>query len=263
MPRRVITLTTDFGVRDAYVGTMKGVILGINPEATIVDLCHEIVPQDVRQGALALYNACRYFPVGTIHVAVVDPGVGSERRPIAVGTSQAVFVGPDNGVFSLVVGGWERRSEVTIVHLTEPRFWLPEVSSTFHGRDIFSPVAAHLSLGVPLEALGQVVDDMVRLSLPQPEVRDDGTILAQVLRIDRFGNVITSVPEGLVAEEDVSAVEIGGRQISRLSHTYSQVESGALVALIGSEGFLEVAVRDGNAARTLEVAVGAPVIIRR
>lgn len=263
MARPVITLTTDFGTQDTYVGTMKGVILGINPEATVVDLCHEIAPQDVLQGALVLHGACRYFPEGTVHVAVVDPGVGGQRRPIAIATGQTIFVGPDNGVFSFVVPDQEQQTETTIVHLTNPRYWLPEVSNTFHGRDIFAPVAAHLSLGTALEELGEVVEDMVRFSLPQPEVGDDGTILAQVLRIDRFGNVITSVPAELVSEAGILVVEVGGHRISGLCRTYSQVASGTLVALIGSGGFLEVAVRDGSAARRLGLAVGAPVIVRR
>src|SRR6266478_233225 len=192
----LITLTTDFGTRDWFAGTMKGVILGIHPRAKVVDLTHEIAPGDIWSGAFALNAACHFFPKGTIHVAVVDPGVGSSRRAITVQTTDYIFVGPDNGVLSWALA----KQEIKAVHeLENVDYFLPDVSATFHGRDVFAPVAAHLSRGVPVRKLGPRLKDFVRL--PWPEVaRRPGAITGEVIFIDRFGNAITNIPTAAVRE---------------------------------------------------------------
>ncbi|MDH7484892.1 MAG: SAM-dependent chlorinase/fluorinase [Anaerolineae bacterium] len=274
----IITLTTDFGLADGYVGTMKGVILSIAPQAHIVDISHDVGPQNVRQAAYVLSTAAPYFPPGSIHVVVVDPGVGSARRPIAVRTERAYFVGPDNGVFSYVLTGrdpgseigdqgsgeqpvtWNSKPETTILHLDRPQFWLPTISRTFHGRDIFSPVAAHLAAGVPFDTLGTPIADPVILPLPRPERRPDGSIRGQVLHADRFGNLITDIPVGWLAAGKSWRFDIAGQCIEGLSLTYAAAGQGELVALPGSDGLLEIAVREGSAAKMLHVGAGAQVI---
>lgn len=255
----LITLTTDFGLKDSYVGTMKGVILGINPQATIVDLCHEIEPQNVRQAAFVLYTAYRYFPRGTIHVVVVDPGVGSERRAIALRTPMATFVAPDNGVLSYVVADEEVER---VVSLTNPQYWLAEVSSTFHGRDIFAPLAAHLSLGVPLEELGEALAEIVTFSVPQPEIGEDGTLRGHIIHVDRFGNLITDVKQQAARLSQETIIEVRGHRIVGLRRTYAEAAKGEILALIGSSGHLEIAMRGGSAMRTLGMKVGDEVKIR-
>ena len=255
----LITLTTDFGLEDGYVGTMKGVILGINPRAVIVDLCHEIAPQNVREAAYVLYTAYRYFPPRTVHVVVVDPGVGSERRAIALRTRQAVFVAPDNGVLSYIAA---QEEILGIVHLTNARYWLAEVSSTFHGRDIFAPVAGHLSRGVPFSELGQPIHDIVLLPLSQPESHPDGTLGGHILHVDRFGNCITDVRAEHLPPDGPPTVEVAGRRIMGVRPTYAVGEEGHLLALISSEGYLEIAVRGGSAAQALGAKAGDEVIVR-
>ena len=255
----IITLTTDFGQRDGYVGVMKGVILGIAPHVSIVDISHEIPPQDVREAAYILSTAVPYFPSGTIHVVVVDPGVGSARRPIAIRTPTATFVAPDNGVLSFVLAE-HARAEVR--HLDRPRFWLSQISRTFHGRDIFTPVAAHLAAGVPFGEVGTVINDPVTISLPRPQRTADGAICGEVLHVDRFGNLITDIPADWLAGAASWRFEVAGQSIDGLSHAYAAVEPGALVALIGSAGRLEIAVCQGSAATFLGVAAGASVVAR-
>jgi len=186
----IITLTTDFGLADGFVGTMHGVILGICPAARVVDLSHGIAPQGVQEAAFVLAAAVPFFPAGTIHVVVVDPGVGSERRAIAVQTDHTFYVAPDNGVLSEALAQDEL---VVAVHLNRAAFWLPVVSHTFHGRDIFAPVAAHLACGVPLRELGEPINDLLRLPASQPERWADGTLVGHLRYIDHFGNLITDV----------------------------------------------------------------------
>jgi len=256
----VITLTTDFGLVDSYVGTMKGVILSIDPTATIVDISHDIPPQDVREAAYTLYAAYPYFPQGTIHVVVVDPGVGSQRQAIALRTPRATFVAPDNGVLSYVLAR-ERAEE--IVNLTNPRYHLSPVSRTFHGRDIFAPAAAHLARGVPLANLGEPLTEIITFPLPRPQVRPDGTIVGQVIHIDRFGNLITSItskdlPAHLSGE---SVIEIRGRSIQGIANNYAEGAPGELLALIGSSDHLEIAVSGGSACQALEAEVGDEVLL--
>jgi len=255
-------LTTDFGLADGYVGTMKGVILGIDPTVTIVDISHDIPPQDVREAAYVLYTAYTYFPQGTIHVVVVDPGVGSERRAIALRTPQATFVAPDNGVLSYIVA---REKVEEIVSLTNPHYHLSPVSRTFHGRDIFAPIAAYLARGTPLTELGEPIAEIITFALPRPQVRADGTIVGAVIHIDRFGNLITSIMSKDLANHSLlreGIVKIKGQSIPRIVNTYAEVQPGKLLALIGSEGHLEISVSGGSASRTLGAKVGDKVLVR-
>jgi len=255
---RLITLTTDFGLEDAYVGVMKGVILGINPAASIVDLCHAIPPQDVRAAAFLLHTAWPYFPPGTIHVVVVDPGVGSQRRAIAVATEAATFLAPDNGVLSYVLA---EVKEAQAVHLTNQRYWLPQVSATFHGRDIFAPVAAHLSLGVPLTDLGEPLPlgELVTFPLPRPARQSNGTWLGHVVHVDHFGNLVTDLEAGAIGDAQSVVIEVGGQRIVGVRHTYREGVPGEPMALIGSSGRLEIAVPGGHAARWLQAQIGDQV----
>jgi len=265
----IITLTTDFGLADGYVGTMKGVILGIDPTATIVDISHEIAPQDVRAAAYTLYTTYPYFPQGTIHLVVVDPGVGSERRAIALRTPQATFVAPDNGVLSYVVAD-ERVEE--IVHLNNSRYRLSPMSRTFHGRDIFAPAAAHLARGIRLAELGQTLTEIITFPLPQrwAKVSDrapspDGTIVGQIIHVDRFGNLITSImSKDLVDHPLLREVIITtkGQSIRGIASNYAEGMPGKLLALIGSSDHLEIAVSGGSASQTLAAKVGDEVLLK-
>ena len=254
----IVTLTTDFGLSDGYVGTMHGVILGICPPARIVDLSHDIAPQNVHQGAFVLHMAHRYFPPGTVHVVVVDPGVGSERRAIAVQTANACFVAPDNGVLSYVLASGTPLAQV---ELTRSEYWLPEISQTFHGRDIFAPVGAHLANGVPIEALGTPLDNPVRLPLSQPEIRSDGSILAHVRYVDRFGNLITDAEGALLGDHRDWVIEVSGQRVVGVSSSYAETPKGELLALIDSSGCLEIAVREGSGAASIGALPGSEVLI--
>jgi len=277
--KRIITLTTDFGLRDGFVGAMKGVILSINPNATIVDISHEIAPQNVEEGAIVFAAAVRYFPADAIHVVVVDPGVGSARRALAVQRGQTIYVAPDNGVLSLAldwraeVGSWQsdmpspitaQPSPFHTVELTRAEFWLPRVSSTFHGRDIFAPVAAHLSLGVPLEAVGEPTREMMRLESSMPAQNADGTIVGRVIHVDRFGNLLTNIPVEMLKGKGLAetVVRVADREIRELKRAYAEGARGEAIALISSSGLLEIAVRDGNAAQELRLGVGTILTVR-
>ena len=256
----LITLTTDFGLADSYVGVMKGVILSIDPTATIVDISHDITPQDVREAAYVLYTAYPYFPPDTIHVVVVDPGVGSQRRAIALRAAQARFVAPDNGVLSYVLAK-EGMSEA--VSLTHPRYHRPTVSPTFHGRDIFAPVAAHLARCAPLAEFGEPLTEIVTFPLPQPQVLPYGDVVGHVLHIDRFGNLILDVREGDFILGGGITLEVAGRHIQGLGRTFTDVPAGELVAYIGSAGHLEIALREGHAAQSLGVERGDEILLYR
>lgn len=254
MSRRIITLLTDFGLADPFVGIVKGALLGINPEVECVDLTHEIPPQDMLAGALALEAAVPYFPLGTIHLAIVDPGVGSERRPLAVEVGGHAFVGPDNGLFTFL---W-RRPGLRAVACTNPAYHLASVSRTFHARDLFAPVAAHLSLGLSLARLGPPLEDPVRLPWASP--RDvGGAEEGEVLHVDRFGNLITNltVPESLGESEVV--IEIACLRIEGLAPYYSATHAGEVGAIVGSTGRIEVFVNRGSARDRLGVGRGALV----
>lgn len=255
----VVTLTTDFGSKDGFVGTLKGVIWSICPDAKIADITHDIRPQDIREGAMALWRAYPYFPGGSVHVAVVDPGVGTERRAIAARFEGHFFVGPDNGIFTPVFEDAERQGRgVEVVHLTNARYFLPRVSRTFHGRDIFSPVAAHLARGAAFADLGPPVADPVRIRLFRPE-RTTGGWQAHILVVDVFGNLTTDLPAAEVVGKGQPLFRLRGREIRGLSDSYGQHRPGELIALIDSEDYIEIAVANGSAAQTLGAAVGDPV----
>ncbi len=267
-PNGIIALTTDFGLQDAYVAIMKGVILQIAAHVTLIDYTHGINPGNIVEAAYLLHSGYRYFPRGTVHVAVVDPGVGSNRRAIALQTPEATFVGPDNGVFALVAEDAYRNwgSDVQLVELTEPRFWLPNPSATFHGRDIFAPVAAHIEQGTPLTALGQPIDTLTPTDLWAPKVLEDHVLSGQIIHIDQFGNCITCINrEDLQAHGlgDQIVVEIIDQQLPGLFRTYSDGQVGIPICLIGSSGHLELAVRNGNAAALLGVGIGDKFRVRR
>jgi len=269
MARPIITLTTDFGSRDGYGGIMKGVILGICPEARLVDLSHEVPPQDVLSGALVLQQAVPFFPTGSIHVAVIDPGVGTERNALALSTPEAFFVGPDNGLFDLV---WSEALErwgaerLFAVRLTNPRFFLPEVNPTFHGRDVFAPVAAHLARGAALPEMGLALPAIASLGLAAPLRQDDGWWIGEILAADRFGNCLTSFTLralGQIGAFEGLRVWVGDMDLGPIRRTYSEVARGQPVALIGSSRRLELAVREGHFAQAFQVGRGARVRVGR
>jgi S-adenosylmethionine hydrolase len=260
--RPLITLLTDFGARDAYVASLKGVILGLNPAANLVDLSHEVPPQNVRAGALILAAAAPYFPPGTIHLAVVDPGVGSPRRALAAHCQEQFWVGPDNGLFHLI---FRRAPVLTLVSLKNPAYFRPQVSATFHGRDIFAPVAAHLSLGVDLDRFGPRITDPVSLDFPEPEFAPEA-IRGEIISVDRFGNLVSNVPAA-----DLTAwlgqarlhLRLASLQLQGLARTYTDAAPGEFLALEGSHGLLEIACAMDNAARRLQAGVGLAVEIRK
>jgi S-adenosylmethionine hydrolase len=256
----VVTLLTDFGERDFFVGAMKGVILAINQDARMVDVSHDIPPHKVQEAAFVLKGAYPHFPPGTIHLAVVDPGVGSSRRSIIVDAGAHLFVGPDNGIFTWVL----KDRPCRVIELTEAQFFLPEVSDTFHGRDIFAPVAGHLSLGVhKSESFGRFIEDPVVMSFPEP-VLEHGKITGEVIHIDRFGNLITNIPKmmirGRVKPEEVS-ISVGDNTLEGISRSYSRKKPGELLSVIGGADLLEVSVNMGNAMEVLGVETGERVTI--
>jgi len=269
----IITLTTDFGLTDAYVAAMKGVILGINPEAKLIDICHTIKPQNIPQAAFVLGTAYQFFPRQTIHVVVVDPGVGTERRAIILRTPSADFVAPDNGVLSYVIqqsstkpvgnniNQLELEPELAAVAITKPQFWRSSVSPTFHGRDIFAPVAARLSLGFPPTDFGEAITSVVMLPLPHPYQAPDGSLVGHILHIDSFGNLITNIKsDDLPQPKQVITIEVGNQLIHGLSRTYA--EGRGLLALIGSSGYLEVSLKGSSARALLNADVGNEIIIK-
>ena len=257
----VITLTTDYGTNDHLVGVLKGVILRILPNATIVDINHHVVPFDVLDGALTIAAAYRYFPARTVHMVVVDPGVGTARRPILVNADQFYFVAPDNGVLSLI---YERESAVSVRHITSEHYFLNPVSNTFHGRDIFAPVAAWMAKTYQTEAMGEEISDYVKFALPRPKAA--GTAKkGLVLRVDSFGNLVTNftaedLPQGAGAEGKIK-LQVAGKPVEKLAQTFAQGAAGEPVALVGSSGFVEIAVNKGQAARVLGANRGAEVIL--
>jgi S-adenosylmethionine hydrolase len=267
----IVTLTTDFGYDDAYVAAVKGAILSINPEACIVDVSHSIRPQDILEAAFILNTAYRYFPKQTVHVAIVDPGVGSERRGIILKTPSAVFVAPDNGILSYVIDDLfsvDGRSVTEQAHgltevvfkkgleaaaITDPRFWRHPVSPTFHGRDVFAPVAAGLSLGISPYEFGEKISSLHVLPIVKPWLDQDGNVVGQVLHVDRFGNLITNVGSSSLPGKNV-VIEVGGRRVQGISDYYAQGEG--IMAVVGSSGYLEVSLRDGSACDFLDVGLG-------
>ena len=261
MPVPIIALLTDFGGRDAYVGVMKGVILTICPDATLVDLTHDVPAHDVRHGARVLAACAPYYPAGTIFVAVVDPGVGSPRRAIAIDDGRYRFVGPDNGLLT----GVPAASAPVVVAIAAPEYQRPSVSRTFEGRDRFAPVAAHLARGVALDALGPRVVDPVRLDWPAPVV-SAASVTGVIDDVDHFGNLVTNVPRAVLdAVQAGGRVEItlGGRVVPRLVAAYADVPAGEACALVGSTDRLEIAVHGGRADTHFAAGAGTPVAVRR
>ncbi|HUI07071.1 MAG TPA: SAM-dependent chlorinase/fluorinase [Verrucomicrobiae bacterium] len=248
----IITLTTDFGGRDWFVGSLKGVILGVNPEVTVVDITHEIPAGDVRAAAFALRASYRCFPNNTVHVAVVDPGVGSSRAAIGVRTARYVFVGPDNGVLSFALAG---ETDVEIRRLDNDAYFRKPVSHTFHGRDVFAPVAARLTQNVPFDSLGERLTDCVRLDWPRPGT-EGGRIRGAVICIDHFGNAITNIE---LPRQGASRVCVPDKVQCAVRRFYQDGPPNQPLALMGSSGFLEIAVNGGNAARMFALTCGDPV----
>ncbi len=260
--RPVIALLSDFGTRDHYAGTMKGVMLGICPDATLVDITHDVPPHDVIDGSLQLAAACRYFPSGTIFLAVVDPGVGSARRGIAAEAGDYRFVAPDNGVLTVALREFPPKR---VVELTERRYARPTVSRTFEGRDRFAPAAAWLAKGIQLTALGRPVADYQRLDIPAPEVTDEG-VRGVVLRIDRFGNAVTNIDRRTfesVARAKGVQVSADGHRVEQIVATYAEIPVGGICALFGSTDHLELAANSASAAERLGIGRGAVVEVRR
>jgi S-adenosyl-L-methionine hydrolase (adenosine-forming) len=256
----IISLMTDFGIKDGNVGVMKGVIWGIAPDAQISDLSHMIMPQNVREAALILGRSAPYFPENSIHVVVVDPGVGTSRRPMAAKIGTQYYVGPDNGTTTLLLERAEKEGLATeFVLLNKPEYWLSKVSFVFHGRDIFAPAAAHLAIGVPLKELGTSFDDPVKLELPKPEKTAQGW-QGEVIHIDHFGNVASNIRIETLGEAlkemDRITVRLGGVEIKGLVNTFGERAVGELIALFGSTGNLIVSVVNGSAAERLNAKVG-------
>lgn len=286
---RIITLLTDFGNQDAYVGIMKGVIAGINPFANIVDICHSVPPQDIFSGAYLLYTSYKYFPCKTIHAAVVDPGVGSRRDIVCVETKDYYFLVPDNGILSFIIQNEKPKS---IFRITNNKYFLPSPSNTFHGRDVFAPVAAHLSLGVKPQQLGIKINQLEQLDVPEPVNKKTGQVEGQIIYIDRFGNLISNIKKEYLVKgvggqksevrmqksEDrinqrkttlkelfslCNTIEtvIGRKKVVGLSNTYLDVNAGEPLVLFGSAGFLEVSINQGNAQRYFKADKGSKIII--
>ena len=264
----IITLLTDFGLEDAYVGIVKGVILSINPSVTIVDISHNITPQDLVRAAYLLETSYRFFAPGTLHVVVVDPGVGGGRSIVGVEVKGHRFLAPDNGVLTAILA---EGTADRVVRVENSRFFLDPVSRTFHGRDIFAPVAAHLSMGLDLEELGPVTEsgELMRLRLPQPAFAEAGEIIGVVVTADRFGNLVTNIRERDMVElrnpDDTSdlIIQIGGKSIRGISDSYSAAAPGRLLAIMGSTGRLEISVNCGNASRFCKAGPGGTVRIKR
>ena len=256
----IITLLTDFGLRDAYAASMKGVILSINPQCTLVDITHQVNAHDIKEAAFILGQVYFNFPKGTIHLSVVDPGVGSAREPILIVTKNYFFVGPDNGLFTIVL---RRESVKQAVVLTNQKFFLPEISSTFHGRDIFAPVAAHLSLGKKPETFGRSIKSWCEISFPDPAMKQ-GNLIGQIVHVDSFGNLISNIDRKNLLQFSRGysfVVRIGRKTVQGLKKGYWEAVKKEPIALIGSGGFLEISVREGNARKALKVKKGDPIIV--
>jgi S-adenosyl-L-methionine hydrolase (adenosine-forming) len=258
---RIVTFTTDFGLSGPFVGIMHGVVLNIHPETSIVDISHAVASYDVFDGAWTIAQAYRFFPPRTVHVVVVDPGVGGTRRPIIVETDDYVFVAPDNGVLSLVE---MREQKFTVRHVTADRYFLQPVSQTFHGRDVFSPVAGWLSKGIAPAEFGPEISDYARLALPTVERIGENSLRGAVLKVDKFGNLITNISEQeapplFATTPPAVSILIAGQTITRVRHSYAEGGEDEFFAIIGSSGYLEIAARQASAAEKLTAGVGTPV----
>jgi S-adenosyl-L-methionine hydrolase (adenosine-forming) len=259
----IITLTTDYGTNDHLVGVLKGVILKINPEVTIVDITHAVTPFDLLDGALTIASAYSYFPPRTIHVVVVDPGVGSERRPLLVSGQNQYFIAPDNGVLS---GVFDKEANFLVRNLTSEHYFLHPVSKTFHGRDIFAPVAGWLSKNWQPGSMGEEITDFKRLALPRPK-EADGVMKGVVLKVDGFGNLLTNfraedLDSGAIETGELK-MQVGNQAVTRLVPTFASGAAGEPVAFVGSSGYVEIAVNRGSASKTLGIGRGTPVVLTK
>ena len=260
MREPVITLLTDFGTKDHYVASMKGVILKINPRCRLIDITHQVTPHDIQEGAFVLFNAYSYFPTGTIHLAVVDPGVGGLRKPVLLVTENYYFVGPDNGLFTMIA---QKERVKQIIVLDKQKYHLSEISATFHGRDVFAPVAAHLSLGIKPIALGHKIDSLEGLGFERPVIKE-GKLLGEIIHVDVFGNLVSNIDERELfqfIQGRPFVIRVGGRTIRGMKKGYWEGKKDEPVALFGSGGFLEISVREGNAQKTLKVKKGDQIWI--
>jgi len=259
----IITLTTDYGTNDHLVGVLKGVILKINPETAIIDITHAVTPYDLLDGALAIASAYSYFPPRTIHVVIVDPGVGTERRPILVSGQNQYFVAPDNGVLS---GVYEKEQNFAVRHLTSEHYFMQPVSKTFHGRDVFAPVAGWLSKHWQPASMGEVIEDFKRFAMPRPKEADGG-LKGVVLKVDGFGNLITNFRAEDLAVDSVEKgtinLQAGNYPVTRMVTMFASGNAGEPVAYIGSSGYLEIAVNKGNASKALAIGRGTPVVLTK
>ena len=253
----IITLTTDFGLTDPFVGIMKGAILRIAPDVQIVDVTHDIRSYDISEGIFVVNSFYRFFPAGTIHVVVVDPGVGSTRRPIAASAQNQYFIGPDNGVLSAVLEREGVPSPSSVYEITNDSLFVHPVSRTFHGRDVFAPTAAHLSRGTPIESVGERIADFIVKPLPQPRPAGGHRLLATVLRIDKYGNIITNL-RAQDLHVDFS-LRVAGLDITQLCNSFSESQPGEFFAIEGSTGFIEIALNQGSAAERLRIARGTEI----
>jgi S-adenosyl-L-methionine hydrolase (adenosine-forming) len=261
--RPIITLTTDFGLNDHFVGTMKGVILDIAPNAEIVDICHSVQAFDILDGALALAQSYIYYPARTVHLVVVDPGVGSARRPILAVSERHCFVAPDNGVLSLM---YAQEQRLSVRQITADHYFLQPLSNTFHGRDIFAPIAAYLAKGVDPAKFGDEITDYVRFNAPKPKAADAKTIRGVVLRVDRFGNLITNftpqdVPALFSSQPPAFKLAVGKREVTSMKSNYSEGTAGEVFGILGSMGYLEVAANRGSAAQLSAAGKGTEVVL--
>jgi S-adenosyl-L-methionine hydrolase (adenosine-forming) len=258
---RLVTFTTDFGLSDPFVGIMHGVVLNIQPDTRIVDICHSVTSYDVFDGGWTISQAYRFFPPRTVHVIVVDPGVGSERRPLVVETEDYIFVAPDNGVLSLIE---VREPKFVVRHIDAERYFLQPVSHTFHGRDIFAPVAGWLSKGVAPSEFGPEISDYVRAPLPVVERLGENSLRGVVTKVDKFGNLITNIgetdaPELFVSRAPAVNILIAGQTLTRICRSYAEGGEDEIFAIIGSSGYLELAAKRASAAEKLAAGVGSPV----
>jgi len=257
----IITLTTDYGTSDHLAGTLKGAILKIVPDATVVDITHQVNAFDLLDGALTIGAAYSYFPVRTIHVVVVDPGVGTARRPLLVSAGNQYFVAPDNGVLSVI---YERETDVVVRHANVEHYYLRPLSKTFHGRDIFAPVAAWLAKGAQIGSMGDEITDYKKFAMPRPKAAN-GNVKGVVMRVDAFGNLLTNfrvedLPAGALAAGSIS-LQVGKQVVSRMVDTFASGGKGEAVAFVGSSGYVEIGVNKGNAAQTLAIGRGAAVVL--
>jgi len=261
MRSSIITLLTDFGLKDSYVASMKGVILRINPQSTLIDITHQVSAHHIEEAAFVLASAYSTFPKGTIHLSVVDPGVGSSRKPVLLVTQNYFFIGPDNGLFTLAT---KKEKVKQAVALTNRKFFLSQVSATFHGRDIFAPVAAYLSLGVEPKAFGKRIESWATIPFPEPTFKE-GKLVGEIIHVDGFGNLVSNIDQQQLSQFSKGCsfvVRTGGRTIQGLRKGYWEGKKNELISLFGSGGFLEVSIREGNAQKKLKAKKGDPVQIK-